>query len=427
MKEVPYEPSSGLGWVHFSEKDRGKVMQVLDLLGQPNTVDELGVGVVRDALADTLFPGITTIMTRAKYFILVPRIMNDIWRKPAKGRSTEQELRAQENEVMRLLAEAHGYGENLGIMGITYAKQNRSLPQSRYRELARKPSTIYWNGLRTYGIYTGRLSMADLLRNWDQRKPVLHGGYAADEEEAGDDQDVLFEDGRIPFRSPGGKQHWKGELSIELTESEAAFLRDRIIATQGTSFLGLLLKDLSLATQFCEAEDFEEMSIMHFVNTLPEDVRLTIRTARDFWTIMLGAHIRFNVLLQRKAGSKEEETRMLEQWQDWVGKMASFPWDRFNRDRLWAIAEHRTPVKAPTRHFIETWMDLAMARPMDTDRMDELVGKRERLNKGARSKLGASAEEGAHYREWVGIGAMNYRFAQVKTLLKDILHAMPHA
>ncbi|MGV9013537.1 MAG: DUF6361 family protein, partial [Flavobacteriales bacterium] len=74
MKEA-YEPGSGLGWIHFSDSDRQKVMQVLDLLKPQGTVDELGVGLVRDALADELFPGMTTLMTRAKYFILVPRVL----------------------------------------------------------------------------------------------------------------------------------------------------------------------------------------------------------------------------------------------------------------------------------------------------------------------------------------------------------------
>ena len=41
-------------------------------LQRTDTRDELGIGSVRDAFADMLFPGTSTIMTRARYFLLVP-------------------------------------------------------------------------------------------------------------------------------------------------------------------------------------------------------------------------------------------------------------------------------------------------------------------------------------------------------------------
>jgi len=50
---------------------------VLDLLAEKGVVDELGIGVIRDAFADLLFPGISTIQTRAKYFLIVPRLLKD--------------------------------------------------------------------------------------------------------------------------------------------------------------------------------------------------------------------------------------------------------------------------------------------------------------------------------------------------------------
>ena len=35
-------------------------------------LDELGIGTVRDAFSDMLFPGISTLQTRAKYFVILP-------------------------------------------------------------------------------------------------------------------------------------------------------------------------------------------------------------------------------------------------------------------------------------------------------------------------------------------------------------------
>lgn len=41
-------------------------------------IDPLGLGPVRDALSETLFPGISTIQTRARYFPFVPWIYRSL-------------------------------------------------------------------------------------------------------------------------------------------------------------------------------------------------------------------------------------------------------------------------------------------------------------------------------------------------------------
>ena len=64
--------TSMFSWLDFSEKDRRRALDAISLLNGPDTRDELGVGTIRDALADTLFPGTTTIQTRARYFLLIP-------------------------------------------------------------------------------------------------------------------------------------------------------------------------------------------------------------------------------------------------------------------------------------------------------------------------------------------------------------------
>src|SRR3954463_11347151 len=62
---------SAFVWLDYSERERRKMLDVVDLFRERDTRDELGVGSVRDAFADMLFPGTSTIMTRARYFLLV--------------------------------------------------------------------------------------------------------------------------------------------------------------------------------------------------------------------------------------------------------------------------------------------------------------------------------------------------------------------
>jgi hypothetical protein len=51
-------------------------MATLDLLSASTALDELGIGTLRDRYADILFPGISTIQTRAKYFVIIPYIFS---------------------------------------------------------------------------------------------------------------------------------------------------------------------------------------------------------------------------------------------------------------------------------------------------------------------------------------------------------------
>ena len=45
-----------LGWIDFSKEQRNKVLSVINLLSEPGAVDELGVGIIRDAFSDIFFP-----------------------------------------------------------------------------------------------------------------------------------------------------------------------------------------------------------------------------------------------------------------------------------------------------------------------------------------------------------------------------------
>ena len=48
--------------------------RILALFRERDTRDELGIGVIRDLVADELFPGTSTIQTRLRYMLFVPWI-----------------------------------------------------------------------------------------------------------------------------------------------------------------------------------------------------------------------------------------------------------------------------------------------------------------------------------------------------------------
>jgi hypothetical protein len=64
--------TSTFSWLDFSEHERQRALEIVRQFEERGTVDELGVGVIRDVLADRLFPGIRNIQSQARYFLFIP-------------------------------------------------------------------------------------------------------------------------------------------------------------------------------------------------------------------------------------------------------------------------------------------------------------------------------------------------------------------
>jgi hypothetical protein len=105
---------SSLAWLDFSESDRQKALDVIDLFREKGTVDELGIGTVRDALADLMFPGTSTIMTRARYYIIIPWIYRRQESKKTPSNEIANSARKDEIAVIEALAKAVQSANRLG-------------------------------------------------------------------------------------------------------------------------------------------------------------------------------------------------------------------------------------------------------------------------------------------------------------------------
>jgi len=63
---------SFVAWLDHSTEDERRVREMIRLFDQPETQDALGFGQVRDAYGDLLFPGTSTLHTRATYLLFIP-------------------------------------------------------------------------------------------------------------------------------------------------------------------------------------------------------------------------------------------------------------------------------------------------------------------------------------------------------------------
>ena len=140
-------------------------MSVINLLSEPGVLDELGVGAIRDAFADIFFPGTSTIQTRAKYFLMVPYLFYELEKE--KKMTPETFVGLLHERELDLIDILKVDGEP-GVIGVTSG-----------RKLKRKPSEIYWNGLRTFNIFTGgRMSINECARvhcHLGEKKRMLAG------------------------------------------------------------------------------------------------------------------------------------------------------------------------------------------------------------------------------------------------------------
>jgi hypothetical protein len=141
--------TSLFSWVDYSEQDRARMTEVIELFREQDTRDELGIGVIRDAFADMLFPGTNTMQTRARYFLFVPWMYRRLEVHGFRSVDMPNRTRKDETALIKALMAA---GETDAVIG--------RVSQER---LQRMPSNIYWLGLGVWGI-----------RQFDGSQPQYH-------------------------------------------------------------------------------------------------------------------------------------------------------------------------------------------------------------------------------------------------------------
>ncbi|WP_289128862.1 DUF6361 family protein [uncultured Clostridium sp.] len=377
-----------VGWIDFSSKDREKAMAVIDLMKENGAVDELGIGVVRDRLADLLFPGTSTIQTRAKYFFIVPWCMIEAEKNFKNKVDYLKRLNDIETDVIKALIKNEP-SNTTGIIG-----------KDSIGTLKRKPSEIYWNGLRTYNIMPFNISRNQYISSIKTNKNH--------DIEEGDDKDSYYLDNdEIRWNITKPRKNWKENLTLSLTKEESEFLKEKIARYHPNSLYSYIInnKDISL-----EDEDIYDLT---FKNTLPEVVRNDLDLALNFGKVIHGAHIRYNIILRQKNSVEIEDYE--DYWNQWCNKMSQFNWDKFNIDRIYEFAQ----TTKGTKEFIEGWFKAT--RELDNinlGQLDKMIEAREYSLKGQRAKLKNYGN--VDVSKWVGLGMLEYRWRNVKTLVKDI-------
>ena len=388
-----------------------KVDSAVDVLTIPGVVDELGIGLIRDSYSDTLFPGVSTVQTRAKYFLTLPRIFRDYEQLTVNERrriSLADYLTQQENLCMTCLNHNHINDPQEGIIGASYARKSG--------EVQRKPSSLYWNGLRTFGLIKTTLAIQEFVKSFANPDTLLLDLFHGTDETKGDASEPVVS-------TPPYSEKWQEQLTLHLSFEEATFLARQIEKHAPESLLGHILMEDTIRAAFVELPDNWQFADFcnssPFIEHLSNDLKRALFGARDFWQILKGAHIRYNVLLQRLHGTDEMRVEFEKKWTTWCEEMSRFPWDRWNTQLIWDLVNrHRRQLRDHTKRFVRNWIESVQSGTSDVTALDDLVTQQELLNKKSRARLKPNAVE--QIKGWVGIESVDYRYSQVRTIIKDI-------
>lgn len=411
-----------LGWIDFSNEHRQSVLRIIDSMGESGTLDQLGVGAVRDSIANWLFPGISTIQTRAKYFILVPQMFQKYLRQNL-NKSKQSDLIAyckeEEKRLINALVKNNVESSNseTGIIGVTKAGTNK--------ELNINPSAIYWTGLRVHQIIQTHLSINDYLRSNNLANGLLN---EFNDDEQSDDFNPV--ESNFGFKLNGLKEYDLDNVVMALSKEEGEFLKEKFTANsdgllkQQGNLLALILKNEVLQTILLSNETsnfrtFAQLALQ--TNLLPEDTRKVLAFAVDFDFLMHGANIVYNINVQKLHGIRPEFMDdlygLLNVWKETIKENIEL---FINLDLAVALTKYAPSTKTRSKHFIIEWRRLVISDINNQKAMDELIYRQEVELKSNPKQMPSHSGE---YDGWIGIFSMEFRFNQVKKIIKDIRDA----
>ncbi|MCK6611428.1 MAG: DUF6361 family protein [Bacteroidia bacterium] len=407
-----------IGWIDFSNKDRKKAQQLLAIIRPEGQLDELGVGYLRDALANQLFPGISTIQTRAKYFFIIPFILREYQKlslKEKRRTTARQFLKEQEHSIKNYLREMYNRQEGLGIIGVTLSKN---------QYIKRNPSEIYWNGLQVYGFMNDKqLSLDQYLRNLSAQH-ALEKAKTPDEE---DDLDSTYEE--VLHINVPVNNNWFSELSIELTADEADFFHSQIVQVSTrhpASLLPVLLQSEELGEAFSVSENFQQFVAVSLEYDLNKEVKDLLILSHDFALLMEGIHLLYNHLLQLHIFPNDYDNSFETEWLDWRKNLQNnmIDYANFSPAEVYKFTKYK---RMNTEVFLDTWWKLiseSNKAALPAQQMKELIKRREYSAKGKKSRLGkpGSANTDVTLHKRLGLSLFQYRFYNAKTIFNDIKH-----
>lgn len=392
---------STFGWLDTDSEQRRKMLEVVDLFKEEGTVDELGIGSIRDVLADSLFPGTSVLHTRLRYVLFIPWLMEQAAHKP-----TPTEMSAEfRNLEYRLINSLLAGGERQGVIGNTARAS-----------LKRMPSGMYWASLGAWQIRQGDFSADGFFRRQHDYRQLSQRTAKADDPEARE----LLPGSGLDRHLPSAPAGWLKAADFALTPDEEQYLSDQIAtATEGSMLAWLVRNPPGNRPDFVW-----EVDNLH---RAPQQLRDLADHSRRFSIAIHGAALVYNLLLARKS----DRSDLIDEYEDridrWTNELLlpSGALEGWSRTDWWATIQRKNPrLRQPTISFVNRWLDLLEggAPIASSKQAADLVATRERQIKGGRARLvNQSALD--RWSGGSGLGRHEFRWSIAQRHVEDLYAA----
>lgn len=372
--------------------------EIVGLFNNTDSRDELGIGQIRDALSDALFPGTSVLLTRARYLLFVPWC----FQKATEARRPGADARRNRNE-RDLIDALRRAGATDGLLGAQAGRALKNLP-----------SGTYWNSIRRWNI------LADPALGWQDAlggEPVVD---ISDEEGVAKRASVWSSSMPPP---PVGFPNEAGG-GFDLTADEADWLAGRIVTSCDGTLLAHLVEHRPQPDSPNPWSDPATLSA-------PQDVRATIEHARVFSQLIHGASLLYNLLLaeryvdegfDRTSDRREHYRQALGTWEATrdASRYALGQW-RFDEFRGF-VSGLNPAISVRTWAFLRSWAEMAapgMTGLADSLEARDFIRQREETHKRGQSRLRnrglLSGWAGAS-----GAGEITFRWGAVRRILLDL-------
>jgi hypothetical protein len=397
---------SSLTWLDYSEQQRKQILDVIDQFREQDTRDELGLGSVRDAFADMLFPGTSTIQTRARYFLIVPWIYRALENKRVPASGIAGRARKAELGLIEKIEESEDSEGNIGKIARLALK--------------RIPSSVYWQGLGTWGIRQFRGSQAQYHRAID-RYYTLADTFRERSSEDESDQTP-------PANWHSGLEEppddFPDKCSLKLEPNEARYLADQIRTQCPESLLALLVGSP------WRSDPVAFIWLHPNASQLPENIREQLLHARNFSEAMHGPVLLYNLMLAEQEKMKDyvqAYQKALAKWSTLIQSRHT-AFEKWDRTRFWQLVSERNPrIGIQTKTFINTFCDIcrdsrhsAIAKK---EEIRDLIRQRERALKKGLARIG-NPQAGKLWSGASGTGQIDFRWFFAQRILRDIFAAL---
>jgi hypothetical protein len=211
-----------IGFVNFNQEALNRANKVMKLLQGQGAIDELGLGRIRDAFSNEMFPGLSVLQTHTKYFLMMPALYSFLEKiRLSDVREVRERIREYEISITRRLIDGSPEG-TVGIIGAD--SLNSTTDYVKY-----DPTYVYQAGMERYGLINTGGNLYALLCERSvslQNSPMKQAGMA----DCGDDAEELAGSKQV-FRTCGMDYNFRSKepLNIALNRQEAIFLKKQII------------------------------------------------------------------------------------------------------------------------------------------------------------------------------------------------------